>query len=509
MTLAPDIRDARRDAGAGPQASRGADGRPPARSTTGRWSSGRPSAIRAALETDDLTVWQRIVVAIKRDPYGRTARQVEEVLETARPYGVSKALSEVLIPHPRAPRGQRTRRGGPPSAGTAGAIGSGPGRVRVPHRGCRAGFRGVPERGDESACVADDSDAPAVRPVRQDAQPAPLGMTYALIPGAGGSAWYWHRVAPLLPDAIAIESARRTTIRRTRAPTPTRLSTRCPVCRTALILVAQSMGAFTAPIVASRVPVASIVLVNPMVPVAGESPGQWWAATGHDQVVPDFDPVEDFFHDVPGAVREEAFRTGEPRQSDTPFEQPWPLDRWPDVPTRVIQGSDDRLFPLEFQRRVVRSRLGLELEVMPGGHLMALSQPEELASRILVGPSAECRWTLSGSCARRRTVAIVGASANPAAGQPRGVELLAIRQLTMSCIWSTRPSARSTGTPCVPSLADLPGRCPISSTCSDATSICRRCSRTPSRWVRRCCGYSSACGTNRWPVTAKLRDCRW
>jgi hypothetical protein len=54
------------------------------------------AAIREALETDDLTVWQRIVVAIKRDPYGRTARQVEEVLETTRPYGVSKALAEVL-----------------------------------------------------------------------------------------------------------------------------------------------------------------------------------------------------------------------------------------------------------------------------------------------------------------------------------------------------------------------------------------------------------------------------
>jgi pimeloyl-ACP methyl ester carboxylesterase len=49
----------------------------------------------------------------------------------------------------------------------------------------------------------------------------------------------------------------------------------------------------------------------------------------------------------------------------------------------VIQGSDDRLFPLDFQRRVVHSRLGLDLEVMPGGHLIALSQPEELASRIL------------------------------------------------------------------------------------------------------------------------------
>lgn len=54
------------------------------------------SSIRAALETDDLTVWQRIVTAIKRDPYGRTARQVEEVLDTARPYGVSKAMAEVL-----------------------------------------------------------------------------------------------------------------------------------------------------------------------------------------------------------------------------------------------------------------------------------------------------------------------------------------------------------------------------------------------------------------------------
>jgi hypothetical protein len=96
VTLAPDIRDARREAVSGPKRA--------AAPTEGCQSpiEDRPvefwptSAIRAALETDDLTVWQRIVVAIKRDPYGRTARQVEEVLETARPYGVSKALSEVL-----------------------------------------------------------------------------------------------------------------------------------------------------------------------------------------------------------------------------------------------------------------------------------------------------------------------------------------------------------------------------------------------------------------------------
>jgi pimeloyl-ACP methyl ester carboxylesterase len=222
-------------------------------------------------------------------------------------------------------------------------------------------------------------------------------MTYALIPGAGGSAWYWHRVAPLLSasgaTAIAIDlpadddSADLTTYADTVVEAVSGGSD-------PLILVAQSMGAFTAPMVASRVPTAQIVLVNPMVPMAGESPGQWWEATGQRQARiayfqriglnrTEFDLIEDFFHDVPEAVREEAFRQGEPRQSDTPFEQPWPLVGWPDVPTKVIVGSDDRAFPLDFQRRVVRERLGLDLEVMPGGHLMALSQPEELAARIL------------------------------------------------------------------------------------------------------------------------------
>jgi hypothetical protein len=74
----------------------------PSQSSGARRPDDRPvefwptSAIRAALENDDLEVWQRIAGAIKRDPFGRTARQVEEVLETAQPYGVSTALTEVL-----------------------------------------------------------------------------------------------------------------------------------------------------------------------------------------------------------------------------------------------------------------------------------------------------------------------------------------------------------------------------------------------------------------------------
>ncbi len=54
------------------------------------------SAIRSALQGGDIDTWKRIAAALKRDPFGRTARQVEEVLEGTRPYGISKALWEVL-----------------------------------------------------------------------------------------------------------------------------------------------------------------------------------------------------------------------------------------------------------------------------------------------------------------------------------------------------------------------------------------------------------------------------
>jgi len=71
-------------------APRGAD---PAPRPVGYWPT---TAIRSALETGDISVWQHIVVAIKRDPYGRTARQVEEVLATAPQQGITRAMSEVL-----------------------------------------------------------------------------------------------------------------------------------------------------------------------------------------------------------------------------------------------------------------------------------------------------------------------------------------------------------------------------------------------------------------------------
>ena len=58
--------------------------------------------------------------------------------------------------------------------------------------------------------------------------------------------------------------------------------------------------------------------------------------------------------------------------------EPWPLDRWPDVPTRFVLARDDRFFPAEWQREVVRDRLGIEPDEIDGGHCVALSRPNEL-----------------------------------------------------------------------------------------------------------------------------------
>ena len=79
---------------------------------------------------------------------------------------------------------------------------------------------------------------------------------------------------------------------------------------------------------------------------------------------------------------DEAWAQGEPRQSDTVFSSPCTFETWPAVPTQVLIGRDDRVFPADFQRRVARDRLGISADDMRGGHFAARSQPEELAERL-------------------------------------------------------------------------------------------------------------------------------
>ncbi len=223
-------------------------------------------------------------------------------------------------------------------------------------------------------------------------------LTFILIPGAGGSAWYWHLVAPLLQQRgheavpVSLPAADDTAgLPEYAAAVVRAIGNRDP---RQVVLVAQSMGGFTAPLVCQQVPVALMVLVNAMIPRPGETPGEWWTNTRHDEAkrvqnlrdgrpAAASDLLIDFFHDVPQPLIDEAWAQGEPRQSRTIFGSPCTIESWPAVPTRVLSGRDDRFFPAEFQRRVAHERLGISADEMPGGHLVALSQPAELSARLL------------------------------------------------------------------------------------------------------------------------------
>ena len=216
--------------------------------------------------------------------------------------------------------------------------------------------------------------------------------TYVLIHGAGDVAWYWHLleaelrnrghdvVAPDLPcddDAAGLSEYADTVIDAIGD-------------RGDLVVVAQSFGGFTAPLVCERVPVDLLVLLTGMIPVPGEPADDWPANTGFAQArreqderdgrAPD-DMIALFYQDVPPDLAAEALRRGR-HQSSTPGKQPWPLRAWPNVPTRFLLCRDDRFFPAEFMRRMVRERLGITPDEMDGSHCVALSRPKELADRL-------------------------------------------------------------------------------------------------------------------------------
>jgi pimeloyl-ACP methyl ester carboxylesterase len=219
--------------------------------------------------------------------------------------------------------------------------------------------------------------------------------TYALVPGGGGDPWEWHRLVPELEarghEAIAI-----------RLPSEDDAAgwseyaaavVKALGHRSDVVLVAASMGGFTAPIVCSLRRVELLVLLNAMIPMPGESFNAWWSNTGSEPARREYhariglapgDGDDDaiYYHDLSDEVRTEAMARKWPDQSSTPLNEPWPLEAWPDVPTRVLAGRHDRMFPLGFQRRIARQRLGVEVEEIDGGHMVALGHPAELANRL-------------------------------------------------------------------------------------------------------------------------------
>lgn len=138
--------------------------------------------------------------------------------------------------------------------------------------------------------------------------------TFVLIPGAGGVSWYWHRILPRLEDAgheaIAVDLPGDDETAGLAEYTNRVLDAIGE--RDDVVLVAQSLGAFTAPLVAAKVPVRAVILVNAMIPAPAETPDAWWDNTGSRPTreaaaerggySTEFDLAVYFLHDVPPEV---------------------------------------------------------------------------------------------------------------------------------------------------------------------------------------------------------------
>lgn len=227
--------------------------------------------------------------------------------------------------------------------------------------------------------------------------------TFALLPGAGSGPWYWHLVEqelqalghrtvavdlPCDDDAAGLPEYAEAAV--------AAIGDRFGADVHDLAVVAHSLGGFTGPLVCDRLPARLLSLVTAMVPRPGESVGEWFGASGIEEAqrrlaeaegLPTDRPLTDaevYYADVPAdlaaTLEAEAAARG---QSGTPFGQPWPLDAWPDVPTRYVLCTGDRFLPAELVRRVLAERLPHVVpDELDAGHLPMLARPGELAATL-------------------------------------------------------------------------------------------------------------------------------
>lgn len=204
--------------------------------------------------------------------------------------------------------------------------------------------------------------------------------TFALVHGGGGSGWDWHLVAAELRDrghdTVAVDLPNEDHLAGWDEYTETVVHALGD--RRDVVVVGHSLGGFTAPLVCERTPVDLLVLVAAMIPSPGEVFSDWWANTGYEGS--GYDDL--FYHDVPPALAAEA-RRRERDEASKVRQQPWPLERWPDTPTRYLLCRDDRMLRAEWARRHARERLGIEPDEMDGGHYIVLARPRQLADRLV------------------------------------------------------------------------------------------------------------------------------
>jgi pimeloyl-ACP methyl ester carboxylesterase len=224
-------------------------------------------------------------------------------------------------------------------------------------------------------------------------------VTFALVHGAQHGGWCWERLAPLLeerghrvvapdlpcddPDAGIAQYAQV-------------LIDVLDGVDDDVVLVGHSLGSLTIPVVARRRPIQRLVFLC-SVPTG---PGPAIDADLAGMVTPAFlnarrtidehdceslhadDAIAVWYADCEPADQAWAVSRLRP-QSRRPLIEVSPLDRWPDVPSTVVLGRDDRCVNMAWALPAATARLdGAAPIVLDGGHSPFLARPAELAATL-------------------------------------------------------------------------------------------------------------------------------
>jgi pimeloyl-ACP methyl ester carboxylesterase len=230
--------------------------------------------------------------------------------------------------------------------------------------------------------------------------------TFALIHGGAHGGWCWELVAPELSDMGHTCVTPDLPIEDDDAGLEEWASAVIDSIPTQsdddVVIVGHSMGGLVVPVVAAKRPVRRMVFLGGIVPAVGITPLEQHVRQKDMVLVRGVEdayergemPAGDglmswedaryyFYHDVEEETARRAWQRLR-RQSLEVMRKPFPLSRWPDVPTTYIVMTDDHSVNPSWSRRYARDVLGADLIEIAGSHSPFYSRPQELAA-VLAG----------------------------------------------------------------------------------------------------------------------------